>query len=86
MYSDGGKIPGHGLSRDDDKVDLKSHFALSVETREDVDRWEKELREKGVEITGNVNDWPAGGGKSLYFADPDGHVGELASRGIWPHY
>lgn len=73
------------MSSEDDKINLKTHFALSVEKREDVDLWEKELRAKGVEIMGKVDDWP-GGGKSVYFADPDGNVGELASRGIWPHY
>lgn len=46
--------------------------------------WEKELRGKGVRILGKV-EWPKGG-KSVYFADPDEHVGEIASRGIWPNY
>ena len=30
-------------------------------------------------------DWPRGG-RSIYFRDPDGHLGELATPGIWPIY
>ena len=30
-------------------------------------------------------DWELGG-KSVYFEDPDGHVGEIGSKGIWKHY
>jgi hypothetical protein len=26
------------------------------------------------------------GGRSVYFEDLDGHVVEIASRGVWPHY
>lgn len=51
---------------------------MAVEKPEDVDQWEQELRSKGVEILGKV-DWPRGG-KSVYFADPDEMVGEIASR------
>ncbi|GAA5960010.1 hypothetical protein JCM8115_004497 [Rhodotorula mucilaginosa] len=77
-------IPAHGLSDKDDQVRLKTHFALAVDKPEDVDAWERELGEKGVPLLGKVQ-WP-GGGRSVYFSDPDEHVGELASRGIWPHY
>ena len=77
-------IPAHGLSDKDDQVRLKTHFALAVDKPEDVDAWERELGEKGVPLLGNVQ-WP-GGGRSVYFSDPDEHVGELASHGIWPHY
>ncbi|GAA5922667.1 uncharacterized protein JCM15063_003381 [Sporobolomyces koalae] len=82
-----GTIPGHGLAPSDvdtRQVKLASHFALAVSERNHVEQWEQELRNQGVEVTGTV-DWPAGG-KSVYFKDLDGHVGEIASRGIWPHY
>lgn len=81
-----GKIPGHGLeaSPENDRVELKTHFALAVEKKEEVDAWEERFKEEKVEVLGKV-DWP-GGGKSVYFEDLDGHVGEIASRGIWPHY
>ena len=63
---------------------LRQHFCLAVRERGDVEQWEKWFEEKGVEITGRV-DWERGG-RSVYFNDPDGHVGEVASRGVWPHY
>lgn len=71
-------------SPSDENVQLKTHFALAVEKNIEVDQWERELREKEVKILGKV-DWPKGG-RSVYFEDPDGHVGEIASRGIWPHH
>jgi catechol 2,3-dioxygenase-like lactoylglutathione lyase family enzyme len=37
-----------------------------------------------VEIEGRVN-WQLGG-ESIYFRDPDRHLGELATRGTWPIY
>jgi len=63
---------------------LNQHFCLAVPAPEDVQAWEKWLDEKNVKILGRV-DWPRGG-KSVYFADPDGNVGEVGSRGIWGHY
>ena len=68
-----GKIPGHdGQGR--------LHFALSIEA-EDLGEWRDRLKAEGVAIIGEYN-WPLGG-KSLYFHDPDGHVVELATPGIW---
>lgn len=78
-----GLIPGHGLPADSD-VKLKTHFALAVDKPEDVLVWKEELESRRVKILGEVT-WPAKG-RSVYFEDPDGHVGEVASRGIWPNY
>lgn len=78
-------IPKHGLEGPEaEHVSLKTHFALAVDKPEDVDAWELELNRQEVPLLGKVQ-WP-GGGRSVYFSDPDEHVGELASRGIWPHY
>ena len=63
---------------------LKQHFCLAVPSVADVSTWEDWFRESGVRITGTV-DWPKGG-RSVYFADLDGNVGEVGSRGIWDHY
>ncbi|KIW98296.1 uncharacterized protein Z519_01880 [Cladophialophora bantiana CBS 173.52] len=68
------KIPGR----------LNQHFCLAVASPADVQAWEKWFEDKQVEILGKV-DWPRGG-KSVYFGDLDGNVGEIASRGIWEHY
>lgn len=72
----GGTIPphdGHG----------QTHFAFSIDAA-DVDLWKKRLADHGVAIEGTMV-WPPGG-VSLYFRDPDGHLAELASPGIWPMY
>jgi catechol 2,3-dioxygenase-like lactoylglutathione lyase family enzyme len=46
--------------------------------------WEKALDERGVAIEGRT-DWPRGG-KSIYFRDPDSHLLELATPGVWKIY
>jgi catechol 2,3-dioxygenase-like lactoylglutathione lyase family enzyme len=46
--------------------------------------WEARLAEAGVAIESRVK-WPRGG-ESIYFRDPDGHVLELATPGLWPGY
>ncbi|KAK4050460.1 hypothetical protein OIV83_003530 [Microbotryomycetes sp. JL201] len=80
-------IPKHGLQTStsgEPAPRLYTHFCLAVEKPEDVDEWEAELRNKNVKILGKAS-WPPGG-KSIYFADPDEHIGEIASKGIWPNY
>ena len=39
---------------------------------------------RGVAIEGR-NDWERGG-RSIYFRDPDGHLLELATPGLWSIY
>lgn len=63
---------------------LRTHYCLAVPGKDDVRRWEEYLKEKGVKIRG-VMEWQRGG-RSVYFEDVDGHVGEIGSRGIWEHY
>ncbi|EXJ55605.1 hypothetical protein A1O7_08533 [Cladophialophora yegresii CBS 114405] len=83
--SDTGISNSHPSSnRNDIPGRLNQHFCLAVTAPEDVQVWEKWLEEKKVQILGKVN-WPRGG-KSVYFSDLDGNVGEIASRGIWEHY
>ncbi|KAF2436669.1 Glyoxalase/Bleomycin resistance protein/Dihydroxybiphenyl dioxygenase [Tothia fuscella] len=66
------------------EVSLKLHFAFAVERREDVLLWEDYFKERDVHIHSTM-DWDRGG-RSVYFFDPDGHVGEVVSRGIWAHW
>jgi glyoxalase family protein len=54
------------------------HFALRVETRDELDAWRDYLRERGTECTDVLN---RGAFYSLYMHDPDGHVVEIATRG-----
>jgi catechol 2,3-dioxygenase-like lactoylglutathione lyase family enzyme len=72
----GGVIPPHGGSG-------KLHFAFSIPV-EDLGAWEQRLAEAGVKLESRVR-WPRGG-ESLYFRDPDDHLVELATPGIWPTY
>lgn len=63
---------------------LNQHFCFAVTAPEEVEAWDNFLVEKKVKILGRVN-WPRGG-KSVYFSDLEGNVGEIGSRGIWEHY
>ena len=72
----GGTIPphdGHG----------PAHIAFSIAT-DDLANWETQLSEAGVTIEGRTR-WPRGG-VSVYFRDPDGHLLELATPGLWQGY
>jgi catechol 2,3-dioxygenase-like lactoylglutathione lyase family enzyme len=72
----GGVIPGH-----DGAGPLHCAFAISAE---ELPAWKERLNARGVQIEGCM-DWPRGG-KSIYFRDPDGHLLELATPGLWPTY
>ncbi len=72
----GGTIPAH-----DGMGPLHLAFAIAADQ---LDAWEERLKAHGVEIEGRT-DWPRGG-KSIYFRDPDGHLIELATPGLWPIY
>ena len=53
------------------------HFALAVDSPEELDAWKGYLAEQGIE-TSDV--FERGGFRSLYLRDPDGHVVEIATR------
>jgi catechol 2,3-dioxygenase-like lactoylglutathione lyase family enzyme len=59
------------------------HVAFAT-AREDLPAWEERLAAHGVAIE-HVRDWDLGG-RSLFFRDPDGHLVELASPGVWAVY
>jgi len=76
MHLNGGTIPphdGHG----------PVHMAFSIAANDLAD-WEARLTYAGVAIEGRTR-WPRGG-ESIYFRDPDGHLLELATPGLWPGY
>ncbi len=54
------------------------HFALAVETAEELDAWRDYLAARGIDCT-EVFD--RGGFRSVYLRDPDGHIVEIATRG-----
>jgi len=61
--------------------DGRLHVAFAIPADE-LDAWEGKLASLGVPIE-EKKVWELGG-TSLYFRDPDGHLVELATPGIWP--
>jgi glyoxylase I family protein len=53
------------------------HFALAVESSEELNAWRDYLAGQGVE---HSEIFDRGGFQSLYVRDPDGHVVEIATR------
>jgi catechol 2,3-dioxygenase-like lactoylglutathione lyase family enzyme len=72
----GGVIPPHD-------GDGRMHVAFAVPA-DALPGWEARLGEMGVTVEARVH--APRGGTSLYFRDPDGHLVELATPGIWPVY
>ncbi|MGN6308450.1 MAG: VOC family protein [Xanthobacteraceae bacterium] len=76
VHLPGGTIPphdGHG----------PLHIAFAV-TTDDLPIWEARLVEQGVGIEARTA-WPRGG-HSIYFRDPDNHLLELVTPGVWAIY
>jgi catechol 2,3-dioxygenase-like lactoylglutathione lyase family enzyme len=71
-----GTTPGHG-------GDGTLHVAFAI-AKDELDGWEAHLASHGVVIEGR-NVWERGG-RSIYFRDPDGHLLELATPGLWSVY
>lgn len=76
VHMPGGTIPPH-----DGHGPLHMAFAIAADA---LPQWEQRLRERGIEIEGRT-DWSRGG-HSIYFRDPDGHLLELATPGLWAIY
>jgi catechol 2,3-dioxygenase-like lactoylglutathione lyase family enzyme len=72
----GGTIPGH-----DGSGPLHVAFAIGKDV---LAQWEQHLAARGVAIEGTTS-WSRGG-RSIYFRDPDGHLLELATPGLWTVY
>jgi catechol 2,3-dioxygenase-like lactoylglutathione lyase family enzyme len=72
----GGTIPPH-----DGHGPLHIAFAIGAE---ELGSWEARLAAHGVAIEGRTH-WTRGG-VSIYFRDPDGHLLELATPGLWAIY
>jgi catechol 2,3-dioxygenase-like lactoylglutathione lyase family enzyme len=72
----GGIIPPH-----DGRGPHHIGFAIKPEAYEP---WLARLSDLGIPVESETK-WPPGG-RSLYFRDPDGHLLELITPGIWPNY
>ncbi len=83
LYRKGGtlqpiRIPGGGIPPHDGQGQL--HMAFTIPAAE-WSAWENQLRAKGVAVE-SVVEW-GHEARSLYFRDPDGHLIELATPGVW---
>jgi catechol 2,3-dioxygenase-like lactoylglutathione lyase family enzyme len=76
VHLPGGDIPPHD-------GDGTLHFAFAIPAA-DLEAWAERLGKEGIEIESRFT-WPLGG-VSLYFRDPDGHLVELATPGVWATY
>jgi catechol 2,3-dioxygenase-like lactoylglutathione lyase family enzyme len=76
VVTPGGTIPPH-----DGAGQLHLTFAID---RDALDPWERRLTQDQIPVESRVT-WSRGG-KSIYFRDPDGHLIELATPGVWPIY
>ena len=76
MSTPGGTIPGH-----DGQGPLHIGFAIAPE---ELPAWERLLQDRAIPVESRVT-WSRGG-TSLYFRDPDGHLLELATPGLWATY
>jgi catechol 2,3-dioxygenase-like lactoylglutathione lyase family enzyme len=76
MRMPGGTIPPH-----DGSGPLHVAFAIAAD---ELAQWEERLRTHRIAIEGRT-DWPRGG-RSIYFRDPDGHLLEIATPGLWSIY
>lgn len=61
----------------------QNHFAFAIGSAE-LPAWEKHLAAHAITIESRIH-WPLGG-TSIYFRDPDGHLVELATPGMWSVY
>jgi len=68
-----GPIPPHDATG-------RIHCAFSIPAG-DLESWRERLASAGVPVESESR-WPRGG-TSLYFRDPDGHLLELATPGLW---
>lgn len=72
----GGVIPPHNGSGPE-------HVGFAI-SQEELEPWRERLAKMGVPILSTMK-WPLGG-TSIYFEDPDKHVVELLTPGVWAIY
>lgn len=76
INASGGVIPPHD-------GDGRLHAAFSINADE-LNEWESRLAQNDISVESTVR-W-ARGGTSLYFRDPDEHLLELVTPGLWTIY
>jgi catechol-2,3-dioxygenase len=71
-----------GATRDTDAGGT-IHIAFGI-ARSDLSRWEHWLTKQGISI--ELRKTCKYGGEALYFRDPDGHLLEVVTPGVWSIY
>jgi catechol 2,3-dioxygenase-like lactoylglutathione lyase family enzyme len=79
--AEGARLPGGFIPPHDGSGPI--HVGFAVASKE-LTEWESHLKTHGVELLSHVS-WPKGG-RSVYFRDPDGHLLELLTPGVWSTY
>ena len=74
----GNVLPPCALSQHDGRG--PGHIAFGI-SADEVESWQARLAKHDVDLLSEIS-WE-GGARSLYFRDPDGHMIELATPGIW---
>jgi catechol 2,3-dioxygenase-like lactoylglutathione lyase family enzyme len=75
------KLPGGSIPPHDGSGPVHIAFSIAADA---MSAWEARLKETDIAIEGRTT-WPRGG-TSIYFRDPDGHLVELATPGLWQGY
>jgi catechol 2,3-dioxygenase-like lactoylglutathione lyase family enzyme len=81
----GGVIPAQVIPPHGGQGQLHLAFAIPADSADD---WEKWLGQRGIPLENRVR-WSGDNGKgsiSLYLRDPDGHLIELVTPGLWDIY
>ncbi|MBI3969657.1 MAG: VOC family protein [Chloroflexi bacterium] len=73
-----GRATGGRVLHHDARGQMHVAFAVAYE---DLGAWERRLQARGIAIERAI-DWRPGV-RSLYVRDPDGHLVELATPGVW---
>jgi catechol 2,3-dioxygenase-like lactoylglutathione lyase family enzyme len=86
LFPEGGSLepietPGGSIPPHDGRGPV--HVAFSI-ARDELEEWQRHLTAVGVSLEGRTQ-WPRGG-VSVYFRDPDDHLLEIATPGLWKGY
>jgi len=86
LFPEGGSLepietPGGSIPPHDGRGPV--HVAFSI-ARDELEEWQRHLTAVGVPLEGRTQ-WPRGG-VSVYFRDPDDHLLEIATPGLWKGY
>ncbi len=79
LFKKGGSLAGPSPHDGDGEL----HVAFAIAASE-LPGWESWLAENGIAVE-EKRKWELGG-ESLYFRDPDRHLVEVATPGVWSNY